>query len=39
MASPTPREQTLSKFRDQVRQGKSIVGAGAGTFDDLFFYQ
>jgi hypothetical protein len=39
MASPTPREQSLSEFRDQIRQGKPIVGAGAGTFHVVIFHQ
>ena len=30
MAPPTDRKQILTKLRDQVSQGKPIVGAGAG---------
>ncbi|KAJ9620576.1 hypothetical protein H2203_007782 [Taxawa tesnikishii (nom. ined.)] len=30
MSPPTDRSQILSKFRDQIKAGKPIVGAGAG---------
>lgn len=30
MAPPTDRKQILTKLREQVSQGKPIVGAGAG---------
>jgi hypothetical protein len=32
MAPPTKREEILARFWDQVKQGKPIVGAGAGWF-------
>lgn len=36
MGPPTDRKQILEGFRKQIKDGKPIVGAGAGKPDERF---
>ena len=36
MGPPTDRKQILESFRKQIKDGKPIVGAGAGLYGPLF---
>ena len=31
MSPPTDRQEILDRFREQIKDGKPIIGAGAGT--------